>query len=62
MPDSEYSKFASPTWLAFKCASNILAAVFFSLDHVFWAYLIKLHSNRDLTNKVGEVTDYIWIT
>ena len=62
MPDSEFSKFASPTWLIFKCASNLLAGVFFSLDHVFWAYLIKLHSNRDLTNRVGKITDYIWIT
>lgn len=52
----------SNTWyVAMKMANSALAVVFFSLDHVFWAYLIKLHRNRALVNRVGDISDYIYI-
>lgn len=48
-------------YVILKSINNILASIFFSLDHVFWAYMIKLHRNRDLVGKVGDFCDYVWI-
>lgn len=60
--DAKFSKYANPCYVTLKCANNFFAAIFFSLDHVFWSYLIGLHRNRDLVGRVGDICDYIWIT
>lgn len=49
------------SYVILKSINNILASVFFSLDHVFWSYLIRLHRNKDLVGRVGDICDYVWI-
>ena len=56
------SKESSSWYFAIKMINSALAVVFFSLDHIFWAYLIKLHRNRELVNRVGDISDYIYIS
>lgn len=61
MGDAKFSKYASPYYVTLKCINNSLAAVFFSLDHVFWSYLIKLHRDKEIVGRVGDICDYVWI-
>lgn len=59
--EAKFSKLANPCYVTLRSINNVLASAFFSLDHVFWAYLIGLHRNRELLGRVGDITDYIWI-
>lgn len=58
----KFNKFGNIYYVIFRCVNNLLASVFFSLDHIFWAYLVGLHKNRDLVGRVGIISDYVWIS
>lgn len=49
-------------YIVIRTINSILAAFFFTLDHIFWAYMANLHRNKKLINKVGDIADYIYIT
>lgn len=56
------TKDGNPWYVFLRAFNGFLAAVFFTLDHIFWAYLAKLHRNQKLVNKVGDIADWIYIT
>ena len=55
------SKDGNLSYLLLKLINGISGIAFFSIDHVFWAYLAGLHKNRDLVKKVGDIADYLYI-
>ena len=48
-------------YMGLKVVNSALAVLFFTLDHVFWAYLARVHRNQKLVNKVGDISDWIYI-
>lgn len=60
-PGKKPTKESNPFYVLFRTLNSLLALCFFSMDHIFWAYLAKLHRNWDLVKKVGDISDYIWI-
>jgi len=41
--------------------SNLLGVSFLSLDAIFWGYMAKITTNRELASKILEANSYIWI-
>lgn len=48
-------------YVTLRSFSNLLGMAFFALDHIFWAYLIKIHRNKPLIAIVAKASDYIYI-
>lgn len=49
-------------YMGLKVINSILAVAFFTMDHVFWGYLARVHRNQNLVKKVGDISDWIYIT
>ena len=60
--NKKFNKFGNFYYVLFRAINCLLATTFFSLDHIFWAYLAGLHRNRDLTSRVAIINDYVWLS